>query len=83
MSEGRWSQKREFKISPKQQELTDFVERFWRENAIGPSLEEMGDGIKCSPSTANVHLQRCLKKGILIRDLGKHRSVRKPIQEDV
>lgn len=58
-------------ITPKQREVLKFIEKFYTEKGVTPSLHEIKDELKIrSVSTAHKHVNELKKKGIL-KNLGK------------
>ena len=55
-------------MTPRQQRIADFIERYWEENWTSPSIREIGREIGLSsPSSVHVHLRAMVRKGILER----------------
>lgn len=63
-------------LTKRQQQVYDFIEKFVSENGYGPTVREIGEGVKLSsPSTVHVHLRTLEEKGFIVRDPLKSRSI--------
>lgn len=64
-------------ITPKQQELVDFIETFQHQNGFPPSYREMQLGMGLSsPSLVQSRLNYLERAGLITRRNGQSRSVR-------
>jgi len=74
------------KITSKQQDVLNFIQKFIEYNSYPPSVREICKGIDVkSTSTVHGYLQRLEKKGLIKRDSSKTRSIviEKPENEKV
>jgi repressor LexA len=64
------------KISARQREILEFIEREMRERGYPPSVREIGDAVGLtSPSTVHSHLNTLQRLGYLTRDADKPRAI--------
>ena len=63
-------------LSPRQQEIFDFVQKYNSERKISPSLQEIADAIGLHQSTTCAHIAGLKRKGYLTSDHGIPRSFR-------
>lgn len=63
-------------LSPKQQQIYDYIISFTGEHGYPPSVREIGDyvGLK-SPSTVHFHLKGLEEKGLITKAEGKTRAI--------
>ncbi len=63
-------------LTPKQQEVYDYIIRFTQENGYPPSVREIGQalGMK-SPSTVHFHIKGLENAGVLTKAAGKTRAM--------
>lgn len=63
-------------LTPKQQEIYDFIVQFSREKGYPPSVREIGQavGLK-SPSTVHFHIKGLEEAGVLTKAAGKTRAM--------
>ena len=63
-------------LTPKQQEIYDFIVQFTQENGYPPSVREIGQavGLK-SPSTVHFHIKGLESAGVLTKAAGKTRAM--------
>lgn len=63
-------------LTPKQQEIYDFIVQFSQENGYPPSVREIGQavGLK-SPSTVHFHIKGLESAGVLTKAAGKTRAM--------
>ena len=68
-------------LTPKQQEIYDFIVQFTQDNGYPPSVREIGQavGLK-SPSTVHFHIKGLESAGVLTKAAGKTRAM--TLQED-
>ena len=63
-------------ITPRQQEILDFIESEMRDHGYPPSVREIGEAVGLtSPSTVHSHLSSLQKMGYLRRDPTKPRAL--------
>lgn len=63
-------------LTTKQQEVFEYIARYLSENALPPSVREIGSGMGLSsPATAQNHINGLIDKGYLIRDPRKSRAI--------
>ena len=64
------------KLSPRQQEILQFIAAYQAENGYSPSLREIGDAFQlASVATVHQHIAALEKKGYLNKDWNKGRSI--------
>jgi repressor LexA len=63
-------------LSPRQKEIFDFISHFVSENGYSPSINEIGDDLLISNSTANTHLKIMKIKGWITSQENTPRSFR-------
>lgn len=70
-------------LTPKQQEIYDFIVRFTQDNGYPPSVREIGQavGLK-SPSTVHFHIKGLESAGVLTKAAGKTRAMTLTDEED-
>lgn len=63
-------------LSPKQQQIYDYIVSFQADHGYPPSVREIGEavGLK-SPSTVHFHLKGLEEKGLIIKAEGKTRAI--------
>lgn len=63
-------------LSPKQQQIYDYIISYQAEHGYPPSFREIGEamGLK-SPSTVHFHLKSLEKKGVIVKAEGKTRAI--------
>ena len=65
--------------SGKQQEILDYINRFFGENGYAPSVREIGAAVGLrSTASVSYHLTQLQEKGLLSGAAGKKRSIRAP-----
>ena len=75
-------------LSPKQQQIYDFIVAFQARHGYPPSVREIGEhvGLK-SPSTVHFHLKGMEEKGIITKAEGKTRAITvsgaRPVAEEL
>ncbi len=71
----------EQKLTKRQQAVMDSIERCIKEKGYGPTVREICEDLGLSsPSTVHVHLKTLEKKGYIVRDPLKSRSISIPSQ---
>jgi repressor LexA len=63
-------------LSPRQQQIFNFVEKYNAERKISPSIADIADGIGLAESTTVAHIAGLKRKGYLTSDYGIPRSFR-------
>ncbi len=64
-------------ISPHQRKLFKYIESYWQEHSLGPSIQEMADYMgHSSISAAHDMVGRLIRSGWVTRDRGVARSVK-------
>lgn len=64
------------RLTARQREILDFIEQYISENGYAPTLKEIGKAFGFSQGTANNHRNALLRKGWIIIDDAKPRSIR-------
>lgn len=63
-------------MSPKQQQIYDFIVSFQAEHGYPPSVREIGEEVHLkSPSTVHFHLKSLEEKGLITKAEGKTRAI--------
>lgn len=71
-------------MSPRQQEVLDYISDYIDENGISPTISEIKKELELnSPSTIHQHIEALIKKGYLIRDDNSVRGLRLSETDDI
>ncbi len=63
-------------LSPKQQQIYDYIISFQQEHGYPPSVREIGEAVALkSPSTVHFHLKGLEEKGLITKAEGKTRAI--------
>jgi len=62
-------------LSKQQQKVYDFIEGYWNENRIGPTIADISDGVGLATSTVYTYIEALRKKGRVTSEEGVHRSL--------
>jgi len=66
-------------LTERQKELVDFIRAYRRRNGIAPTQREIREAFGYSSfGTVQKHIRLLLEKGVLVRELNKHRSLSLP-----
>ena len=63
-------------LTPRQREVFDFIESFITEVGYPPTLTEIGARFRFSEKAASDHVNALERKGVIVREDGKPRSIR-------
>jgi len=66
-----------------QKHILDYVQEHRAEEGYAPSVRDIAQHLNLAPSTVHEHLAHLKKKGFLIHEAGKSRSLRFPEQAEV
>ena len=68
-------------LTPKQQEIYDFILQYSRSQGFPPSVREIGEAVHLkSPSTVHFHLKKLEAAGIIAKADGKTRAITLPLE---
>ena len=64
------------KLTKRQREILNLTSRLAREKGMPPTLQELADNLRISAPSVLQHIEVLVKKGFLLRERGKPRSLR-------
>ncbi len=66
-------------LTPKQQQIYDYICSFTDQNGYPPSVREIGEAVSLkSPSTVHFHLKGLEESGMIVKSAGKTRAISLP-----
>jgi SOS-response transcriptional repressor LexA len=64
------------KLTEKQNKCLSFIKNYIKEMSVCPSMEQIGEHMKITRMGARNHIVALERKGYIVKDFNKHRSIR-------